>query len=145
MRAVIQRVNSAAVIVAGKETAKINKGLLVFLGVIKGDTPAEAESLANKIAQLRIFSDQNRKMNLSPQEAKAEIMVVSQFTLCADLERGRRPSFDDAAEPALAEELYLRFIECLKQAQLQVKQGIFKAYMTVKIENDGPVTFVLDT
>jgi D-tyrosyl-tRNA(Tyr) deacylase len=145
MRAVIQRVNSASVTVDGKVTGKINKGLVIFLGVVKEDTSAQAEYLAKKIIELRIFSDQNRKMNLSAEEIKPEILVVSQFTLCADLDRGRRPSFDCAADLGLAEQLYLEFIQHLKNAGLKVEQGIFKAYMTVHIENDGPVTFILDT
>ena len=145
MRAIIQRVNSASITVNNKKVTEINRGLLIFLGVLKSDTSAEAEYLANKIIQLRIFNDQNRKMNLCAKEIDAQFLVVSQFTLCADLIKGRRPSFDQAAPPEAAEKLYLEFIQHLKNAQLKVEQGIFKEYMTVHIDNDGPVTFILDS
>lgn len=145
MRAVIQRVNKASVSVEDKEVAKIGKGLVILLGVVKGDGPSEVNSLAQKILELRIFGDEQKRMNLSSAEVNAEVIVVSQFTLCANLDRGRRPSFDNAAEPQVAENLYSEFVSYLKGAQLKVEQGIFKAYMTVHIENDGPVTFVLDT
>lgn len=145
MHAVIQRVNAASVAVNHKVVAEIEKGLLIFLGVEKTDAPTEAESLAKKILELRIFNDENRKMNLCAEEARAQLLVVSQFTLCANLSAGRRPSFDQAADLELAEKLYLEFIQYLKGSQLKVEQGVFKKYMTVRIENDGPVTFVLDT
>ena len=145
MRAVIQRVTKASVAVNSKVRASIKKGLVIFLGIEKGDTSSEAEYLARKIKELRIFNDQNRKMNLCAEEVEAELLVVSQFTLCADIVRGRRPSFDQAQSPELAEKLYLEFIQYLKDSQLKVEQGIFKEYMAVHIENDGPVTFILDT
>jgi len=146
MRAVIQRVDSASVEVKDKVVASINKGLVIFLGILKGDGPAEARYLAKKIAGLRIFSDQNRKMNLCAGEAQAHLLVVSQFTLCADLvDSGRRPSFDQAQDPKAAEKLYLEFITYLEEFNLKVEQGIFKEYMKVHILNDGPVTFILDT
>ncbi len=145
MRAVIQRVTKASVAVNSKVRASIKKGLVIFLGIEKGDTSSEAEYLARKIKELRIFNDQSRKMNLCAEEVEAELLVVSQFTLCADIVRGRRPSFDQAQSPELAEKLYLEFIQYLKDSQLKVEQGIFKEYMTVHIENDGPVTFTLDT
>lgn len=145
MRAVIQRVNRASVSIESKEVAKIGKGLVILLGVVKGDGSSEVKSLAQKILELRIFSDEQRKMNLSSAEVNAEVIVVSQFTLCANLDRGRRPSFDNAAEPQVAEKLYLEFVSYLRKAQLKVEQGVFKAYMAVHIENDGPVTFTLDT
>ncbi len=145
MRAVIQRVNSASVAVNGKVVASIKKGLLIFLGVVKGDSSLEAKQLAAKTKQLRIFSDQNGKMNLCATEVGAQLLVVSQFTLCADVSAGRRPSFEQAAAPELAEKLYLEFIGQLKEPQLKVEQGVFKEYMTVHIENDGPVTFILDS
>ena len=145
MRAVIQRVRASSVKVNGKIVADIKKGLLVLLGIEKGDTSTQAKNLAKKIIDLRIFSDQNRKMNLCAKEIGAQILVVSQFTLCADLVKGRRPSFEQAAAPEIAERLYLEFIQYLKDAQLKVEQGIFKEYMTVHIENEGPVTFILNT
>ncbi|UCB56516.1 MAG: D-tyrosyl-tRNA(Tyr) deacylase [Candidatus Omnitrophota bacterium] len=146
MRAVIQRVNTASVTVNQKIVAKIKKGLVIFLGVLKEDGLPDAEYLAKKIAQLRLFSDQNRKMNLSACDVQAEILAVSQFTLCSDItDSGRRPSFDKAAPSEKAEKLYLEFIAHLEKAGLKVSQGVFKEYMTVHIENDGPVTFVLDS
>lgn len=145
MRAVIQRVTEASVTVNKNEVAKIGKGLVIFLGVLKGDTSAEASALAKKITELRIFNDQNKKMNLCAKEVGAQLLVVSQFTLCAQLTKGRRPSFEQAAEPELAEKIYLEFVRHLKDLQLKVEQGIFKEYMTVHIENEGPVTFILDT
>ena len=146
MRAVIQRVNTASVTVNNKVVAGIKRGLVIFLGVVKGDTSFDARSLAKKIMELRIFSDQHRKMNLCAKDVEAQLLVVSQFTLCTDLgESGRRPSFDQAAQPATAEKLYLEFIRYLKEAQLKVEQGMFKEYMSVHIENDGPVTFILDS
>jgi len=145
MRAVIQRVNAALVRVDNKVVAGIKKGLLIFLGVERQDTSQQAQYLAGKIIELRIFNDRNRKMNLCAREAKPEFLVVSQFTLCAEVAKGRRPGFDRAAPPDLAEKLYLEFIQYLKESQLKVQQGIFKAYMNVHIENDGPVTFILDS
>jgi D-tyrosyl-tRNA(Tyr) deacylase len=145
MRAVIQRVNTASVTVNNQVVAVIKKGLLIFLGVVKDDTSADVQYLAKKITELRIFNDQNRKMNLCTKDVKGQLLVVSQFTLCANLIGGRRPSFDQAATPELAERLYREFIQCLEQTQIKVKQGIFKEYMTVHIENDGPVTFILDS
>ncbi len=145
MRAVIQRVNTAEVRVARQLVARIDQGLLIFLGVVKTDTPAEVKYLANKIIELRIFNDQNRKMNLNAREVNAQLLVVSQFTLCAQITSGRRPSFDPAAPAQLAEKLYLEFIQELKHSRLKVEQGAFKEYMSVNIENDGPVTFILDT
>ena len=145
MRAVIQRVTKGSVLVQNKLVASIKKGLVIFLGVKQDDTQAQAASLAKKIIDLRIFNDKNRKMNLCAKDVDAELLVVSQFTLCADLSSGRRPSFEQAAKPELAQNLYLAFIQYLKTAQLKVEQGIFKEYMTVHIENDGPVTFILSS
>ncbi|MFH1245465.1 MAG: D-aminoacyl-tRNA deacylase [Candidatus Omnitrophota bacterium] len=145
MRAVIQRVNKASVTVEHREVAAIGRGLVIFLGIEKGDSLAEAVYIANKIAQLRIFADQQGKMNLDVQESQSELLVVSQFTLCANLnDSGRRPGFDRAETPQKAEQLYQEFIRVLKSLRLEVKQGVFREYMTVRIENDGPVTFVLD-
>lgn len=145
MRAVIQRVKRASVTVEHREVAGIGKGVLIFLGIEKGDSLAEAAYIANKIAQLRIFADKQGKMNWDVRESKAELMVVSQFTLCANLnDSGRRPGFDRAETPRKAEQLYLEFIRILKSLRLEVKQGVFRKYMSVHIENDGPVTFILD-
>lgn len=145
MRALIQRVNSGSVTVNNKVVARINKGLVIFLGVGKGDTSCDAQYLARKIIELRIFNDQNRKMNLCAEEIRAEFLVVSQFTLCAELAKGRRPSFEQALPAQLAEKLYLEFTQYLKESGLKVEQGIFKEYMVVHIDNDGPVTFILDS
>ena len=146
MRAVIQRVNSASISVDNKVVTGIKKGLVIFLGVLKGDSSRDAEYLAKRIAQLRIFNDETRKMNLCLKDINGELLVVSQFTLCAELSgSGRRPSFDRAEDPKTAEKLYLEFIRQLKDLQIKVEQGIFKEYMAVHIENDGPVTFILDT
>lgn len=146
MRAVIQRVDSASVTVRDKLITSIDKGLLIFLGISQDDGSQQVKYLAQKISRLRIFSDQNGKMNLSIQQTQAKLLVVSQFTLCADFkDSGRRPSFDQAKNPQEAEKLYLEFIQYLKKLQLKVEQGIFREYMKVHIVNDGPVTFVLDT
>lgn len=146
MRAVVQRVSSASITVGNKIVAKIKRGMVVFLGVLKGDGSLQAQYLAKKIAQLRIFSDQAQKMNLCLKDIDGELLVVSQFTLCAELSgSGRRPSFDQAEDPKTAEKLYLEFIQYLKDFQIKVGQGIFKEYMAVHITNDGPVTFILDT
>lgn len=145
MLAVIQRVNKASVTVGNKIVASIKRGLVIFVGVVKEDTSNDALSLAKKIIELRIFNDRGRKMNLCAKDIQAHLLVVSQFTLCADLSGGRRPSFDPAAEPLIAKKIYLEFIQHLKDEQLKVEQGIFGEYMTVNIDNDGPVTFILDT
>jgi len=145
MRAVIQRVTKASVTVNSKTVASIKSGLVILLGIEKSDTPSDAQFLAKRIKELRIFNDQKRKMNLCAKDIDAQLLVVSQFTLCADLDKGRRPSFDQAASPEEAEKLYLEFIQYLKETQLKVEQGIFREYMSVHIENDGPVTFILDT
>ena len=145
MRAVIQRVNAASVTVNKEQVAGINKGLVIFLGVVKGDTSTDAKNLARRMVELRIFADQNRKMNLNVKEANAQLLVVSEVTLCADVAGGRRPSFDQAALPLTAEKLYLELIRYLEYSQLNVEQGIFREYMSVHIDNDGPVTFILDS
>jgi len=146
MRAVIQRVNSASISVNNKVVTGIKKGLVIFLGVLRGDGSRDVEYLAKRIAQLRIFNDRARKMNQCLKDTGGQLLVVSQFTLCAELsDSGRRPSFERAEKPKTAEKLYLEFIQQLKDFQIKVEQGIFKEYMTVHIENDGPVTFILDT
>lgn len=145
MRAVIQRVKAASVAINNKVVANIKGGLVIFLGILKKDSASDAEQLAKKIKCLRIFNDQNRKMNLCAEEVAAELLVVSQFTLCADLAKGRRPSFEQAQTPEIAKQLYLEFIQHLKGLGLKVEQGAFREYMTVHLDNDGPVTFILDS
>jgi D-tyrosyl-tRNA(Tyr) deacylase len=145
MRAVIQRVLRASVTVNEKRAAEIGSGLLVFLGVAKGDTEKEADWLAHKIANLRILEDQTGKMNLSIRDVRGEALVVSQFTLCADAQKGNRPSFIDAMEPAGAEKLCRYFVETLKKDNIPVKEGVFGAKMAVELVNWGPVTILLES
>jgi D-tyrosyl-tRNA(Tyr) deacylase len=142
---VIQRVTRANVSVDGVITGEIGAGLLVFLGVRKGDGPSAADYLADKIAGLRIFRDKAGKMNLPVTSAGGSLLVVSQFTLYASTTRGRRPSFDEAAPPELARELYEYFLKQLSQRGLSIATGIFQAHMEVSLVNDGPVTLVIDS
>lgn len=145
MRIVIQRVKNARVEVAKKVISKVGEGTLIFLGVEKSDSENEVKYLADKILNLRIFADKDDKMNKSVLDIRGEILVVSQFTLCADCQKGRRPSFIEAAEPKKAEELYLLFIKELKKSGLKVETGKFRAMMDIHLINDGPVTIILDT
>ena len=144
MRALLQRVTFARVTVGGQTVGEIGPGLLVLLGVGQGDTQKDADTLAAKIVKLRIFSDDAGKMNLSVREAGNAALVVSQFTLYADLSRGNRPSFTGAAPPAEAEALYLYFAEQLRAQGLKVQTGKFSADMQVSLLNDGPVTVWLE-
>lgn len=144
MRAVIQRVNSAAVRVDGQTVGAIERGLLVLLGVQHGDEPAAAEYLADKTVGLRIFPDEQGKMNLDVQAVRGSVLVVSQFTLLGDCRKGRRPSFVDAAPPALAEQLYQHYAAILERS-VPVARGQFQADMQVALVNDGPVTILLDS
>ncbi|MBK7643428.1 MAG: D-tyrosyl-tRNA(Tyr) deacylase [Planctomycetes bacterium] len=144
MKAVVQRVGRARVRVEGSTVGEIEAGMLVLLGVLKGDGEKECDELAAKIAQFRFFGDENGKMNLSALDLGRQVLVVSQFTLAADGSSGRRPSFDRAAPPAVAEPLYERFVEALRGFGLQVATGRFGALMQVELVNDGPVTFVLE-
>lgn len=141
MKALIQRVKRASVTIEGELFSAINSGILVFLGVEKGDEKENAEKLAQKIVNLRIFEDENEKMNLSLKDVNGEMLVVSQFTLCGDCKKGTRPSFDKAANPYLAVDLYEYFIKCIEDNNIPVKTGKFRAMMDVELINDGPVTF----
>lgn len=146
MKAVIQRVTHAQVDVDGKTVGKIATGYLILLGVAAGDTKAQAELLAKKTAELRINEDENGKMNLSLLQIGGAALVVSQFTLCADVSHGRRPSFSDSAPPAAADALYRYFCEQLRLCGVaQVETGVFGADMKVSLTNDGPVTLLLDS
>ena len=144
MRAVVQRVSQASVMVDGRVVGQIGQGLMILVGVKTGDTEAEARWLAQKIAGLRIFSDDEGKFNLSVRDVGGAALVVSQFTLYGDTHKGRRPSFTDAAPPDLAEPLVDRFVEFLRAESLSVETGVFGAVMQVEIHNDGPVTLLLE-
>lgn len=144
MRAVVQRVNQASVTVGDQVVGHIGRGLLVLLGIKTDDTEAEAKWMAQKIARLRIFADDESKFNLSLRDVEGSALVVSQFTLYGDVHKGRRPSFSDAAPPNLAEPLVNRFVELLRAEELPVETGVFGALMQVEIHNDGPVTLILE-
>jgi D-tyrosyl-tRNA(Tyr) deacylase len=145
MKAIIQRVLEAKVTIEGKTVANIGKGLLVFLGVEKGDIERDLEYLVRKVSNLRIFEDTQKKLNLSLLDMKGEVLVVSQFTLSADCKKGNRPSFDNAEEPARAKEMYMKFIDKLREYGLKVSIGEFGTYMQVYLINDGPVTIMLNS
>jgi D-tyrosyl-tRNA(Tyr) deacylase len=144
MRAVIQRVNKASVSVDGRVVGSIGHGLAVLVGIRVGDTEAEARWMASKIATLRIFDDEEGKLNRSVLDVGGSILVVSQFTLYGDARRGRRPSYDQAAPPDVAEPLVRCFAERLEAEGAPVQTGAFRAYMLVEIHNDGPVTILLE-
>ena len=146
MRAVVQRVINTTVSVDGEIKGSAGKGYNVLLGVMDGDGEAQAELLAAKIAKLRVFEDENGKMNKSILDIGGEILVISQFTLCADIRKGNRPSFTDSAPPQEANRLYEYFCECLRSNGVsKVETGVFAADMLVGIQNDGPVTILMDT
>jgi D-tyrosyl-tRNA(Tyr) deacylase len=150
VKAVVQRVLDASVTVSGTPYGRINRGLLVYLGVAQGDTPQDADKLAEKIAYLRIFADADGKMNRSIRDLPAEpdppgILVVSQFTLLADTRKGRRPYYGNAAPPAQAQTLYEHFMTRLRDQGLPCQSGLFQAHMQLRSTNDGPVTIILDT
>ncbi|MCI5634591.1 MAG: D-aminoacyl-tRNA deacylase [Alphaproteobacteria bacterium] len=143
MKILVQKVLNAAVTIDGQTVAQIKQGLLIFIGIEKDDTASQADFLAKKVANLRIFEDDNQKMNLSVQDVKGEILAVSQFTLAADLSRGNRPGFESAAHPEIAKPLYEYFIKQLQSYDIPLKTGIFQADMKVSLINDGPCTFIL--
>ena len=144
MRIVIQRVSREAVRVDGETVGAIGRGLLLLVGVERDDTAQILDTLSSKVVNLRLFPDEAGKMNRSTLEEQASLLVVSQFTLAASLERGRRPGFDRAAPPDRAEELFAAFVERLRSHPLRVETGRFRAMMEVELVNDGPVTFVLE-
>ncbi len=145
MRAVIQRVRRAQVTVDGRVVGQIGSGLVVLLGIGKGDTAETAVYLAEKTANLRIFDDANGKMNVSLLESGGAALVVSQFTLYGDVRRGRRPAFDRAAPPQEAKEIYEQYAANLRSLGIRVETGVFQAHMVLELENDGPVTILLDS
>ncbi|MEA4847000.1 MAG: D-aminoacyl-tRNA deacylase [Clostridiaceae bacterium] len=145
MRAVIQRVNSGSVTVDGNRVGSIGKGFVVLLGVSEKDTEADVLYMVDKIVNLRIFEDGNEKMNLSLPDIRGELLVVSQFTLYGDCRKGRRPNFMNAARPEKAEELYKDFVQRCREMGVKTETGTFQAYMKVDIENDGPVTIIVDS
>jgi len=145
MKALLQRVTGASVRVAGEVVGRIGSGLVVFVGVANEDTERDAQYLAQKIVNLRIFADEEGKFNLSALDIKGELLLVSQFTLMAGTRKGRRPSFVEAAPPTRAEELFNYFVEQASAAGLKVETGRFQQYMQVEIHNDGPVTILLDS
>ncbi len=144
MRLVLQRVKSGRVLVAGHSIAEIGRGLIILLGIAPGDGEEQARLLAEKVANLRVFEDDQGKMNLSVLDIAGQALVVSQFTLYADTRKGRRPSFTAAALPDIARPLVLRFVELLRQQGVPTQQGEFAAHMLVEINNDGPVTILLE-
>jgi D-tyrosyl-tRNA(Tyr) deacylase len=145
MRAIIQRVSQASVVVDKQTVGAIGQGLMILLGVAQGDTPQDVAYLADKTAGLRIFEDDNGKMNLSVEEIDGGILVVSQFTLLGDCRKGRRPGFTDAAPPELADTLYEQYVDALRKRDITIATGVFRADMQVALVNDGPVTIMLDS
>jgi D-tyrosyl-tRNA(Tyr) deacylase len=145
LKALVQRVSKAAVSVGGEVVGKIGQGLVVLVGVARGDTERDALYLADKIINLRIFADEASKFNLSALETEGEVLIISQFTLLADTRKGRRPSFEEAAPPEQAETLVSFFVGRVRESRLKVETGRFQQHMLVEIQNDGPVTIALDS
>ncbi len=144
MKIVLQRVSSGNVTVDSKIVGEISKGYVLLFGVGNSDSEKNADFLSEKILNLRVFEDESKKMNLSINDIKGEILVISQFTLYGDTKKGRRPNFIDAAPPEVAENLYNYFVNKLKESNLKIATGIFRADMKLQINNDGPVTFILE-
>ena len=144
MKLVIQRVSSASVSVDEKLVSEIGKGYLILIGISRDDDGSQIDWLAKKVSELRIFSDENGKMNLSIKDVAGEVLLVSQFTLYAGCQKGRRPDFTTTAKPEIAEQLYLKFANALKSLGVPLKLGVFGAYMDVKLSNDGPATIILE-
>ena len=145
MKALLQRVTSASVSVGGEVVGSIGRGLVVLVGVASGDSDKDIQYLAQKMVNLRIFADEADKFNLSALDIRGELLLVSQFTLLADTRKGRRPSFTEAAPPPQAEELFQKFVDAVKASGLKVATGRFQQYMQLEINNDGPVTIMLDS
>ena len=145
MKLLIQKVKQASVSVGNKVVGNVDAGMLIYLGVVKGDAKEDVDYLVDKIISLRIFADSENKMNIAAKDCAAEFLVVSQFTLCGTCNKGNRPSFDAAANPKEAEELYEYFVSKLKSQNFTVTTGSFGAYMQVSSINDGPVTFILES
>ncbi len=145
MKAVLQRASSASVTVEGETVGRIGAGLVVLLGVERGDGPGDLDWMVRKVAELRMFTDDEGKMNLSVEDINGEVLVVSQFTLCADCRKGRRPGFGNACEPDRAERMYEDFVARLRRRGLTVATGTFAAMMDVALVNNGPVTFILES
>ncbi|OGR18188.1 MAG: D-tyrosyl-tRNA(Tyr) deacylase [Desulfobacterales bacterium GWB2_56_26] len=145
MRAVVQRASRASITIDGVTTAAIGSGLVILLGIRASDTADDAKWLIDKIVNLRIFEDQDGKMNISLADTGGEMLIISQFTLYGDCRKGRRPGFSTAAPPAIAEPLYNRFIELAEESGIRVATGVFQAAMQVELVNDGPVTLLVDS
>ena len=145
MKLVIQRVKNAAVTADGVLSGRIQNGLLALIGIVEGDTEAQAEYLAGKTARLRIFTDEADKLNLSVQDMKGSVLVVSNFTLAGDCKKGNRPSFDRAAKQPDSEGLYLKYVECLRRQGVPVETGVFGAHMEIEMAAWGPITILMDT
>lgn len=145
MKALLQRVTGASVTVDGNEVGRIDRGLVVFIGVAAGDTERDVRYLAQKTVELRIFADEEGKFNRSALDIRGELLVISQFTLLADTRKGRRPSFTGAAPPEEAGVLFEEFVKQVRASELKVETGLFQSYMQVEIRNDGPVTVMLDS
>lgn len=144
MKVLIQRVKNAGVNINGETVSSISKGILALVGIEKEDTREQVEKLAKKVVNLRIFPDENDKMNLSLIDVKGEMLIVSQFTLCGDCKKGTRPSFDKSAPPQIANELYEYFVSQIQSYGVKTGTGVFGAMMEVSLINDGPVTFMLE-
>ncbi|MCK4232829.1 D-tyrosyl-tRNA(Tyr) deacylase [candidate division WOR-3 bacterium] len=144
MRAVIQRVSSASVSTSGKIIGSIEKGIVILLGIAQGDSEKQSDILSEKCSTLRIFEDENGKLNLSLKDIEGEALVISQFTLYADTSKGRRPSFTEAASYSEAKELYEQFVNALRKENIHTEVGRFGSKMVVSIQNDGPVTIILE-